>query len=456
MNGQRHTGGALVVTGGRPLGGRVEVPGTKHGTVLAFAAAVASGARLTLRDVPALTDRHVLTEIVRGLGGSVTGQGSRIEVDGAITSDDIPRELARLVHGSLYMLPAVLANRGSVVFHGAGGDGFGRYDRGLARPVQQVLDVMAEFGARSEWCADGTLRVDMPEPKPATVDILRWSTDPVLPEGPRVSGASKTALLMAAASPGTSIILHPHAREAQHELISMLRALGVHIEQRDACWLVTGGAFLPAAEHRLMPCPVEFSTWQAIAALTGAEFTAVCADTSRLIAAVHRELDFLAGLHMRPEITPTRIRFGPADAAFTGRRLVAESTGISTDITPLLALILNGATSESTVADRIWGERFDYAAQLNRLGADMSVHDGELTVNPAVLRPTDEPLAPSDTRSAAVCVAAALTVPGRTVVGGLNHLDRGYGEFAARLRAVGADIEVVGAETTPSPASVAS
>lgn len=457
VNGAR-PGGGLVIEGGRPLGGEIQVPGTKHGMVLAFAAAVAAGARLTLRDVPAIADRFVLSDIVRHLGGSVSeivaGDDSAVEVDGAVTAEEVPRELARRVHGSLYMLPAVLVNRGAVVFHGAGGDGFGRFERGLARPVQHMVDVMAEFGARGQWRADGSLRVEASRLTPARLNILRWSTDPAVPEGPMVSGASKTALLMAAATPGTSIILHPHAREAQHELIAVLRALGVHIEQRDSCWLVTGGEFRSAAEHRLMPCPVEFATWQAIAAVTGAEFTATCADTARLVAAVHRELEFLAGLRIQPEITPTGIVFRPADGAFPGRRLVAESTGISTDITPLLALVLNGATSESTVGDRIWGDRFDYAAQLGGLGADMTVRDGELRIVPAALRPATRPLTPTDTRSAAVCVAAALTVPGRTVVYGLEHLDRGYGSFAARLRAVGADVAVLGADATDPVAEV--
>lgn len=440
---QRVAERVAVVDGGRKLSGTVTIPGTKHGSVLAFAAAVTSGASLTLRDLPSLTDRQVLSEILERLGGAVTGTGSTVTVRGTITADEIPRDLAKRVHGSLYLLPAVLANRGSVTFHGAGGDGFGRFERGLSRPFQHMLDVMAEFGARWHWRDDGALRVSAARLCPARIDILRWSTDPVLPEGPAVSGASKAALLMAAATPGTSIILHPHAREAQHELISMLRALGTHIEQRDACWLVTGGTFRSAATHRMMPCPVEFATWQAIAAVTRSELTATCGDTARLISAVHRELEFLARLGIEPTFTEDQVTLRPARADYSGQRLIAESTGMSTDITPLLALMLNDAISESTVEDRIWGNRFDYARQLNRLGARMRVSGQKLTLTPARLRASTESLAPADTRSAAVCVAAALTVTGRTVVGGLEHLDRGYSNFAEQLRGLGAEIAVV-------------
>ncbi|WP_062980539.1 hypothetical protein [Nocardia anaemiae] len=432
---------ALRIVGGNQLRGTVDLPGTKHGTVLAFAAAIATGATLTLLDAPAITDRFALTEIVRALGGSVTTTDAGLVVDGAITADTVPAEFARRIHGSLYMLPAVVANRGAVTFPGAGGDGLGRFERGLARPMRHMLEVMEAFGARWEWSSDGTVRVRADRLVPATVDLRRWSTDPTSPEGPHVSGASKTALLMAAVAPGTSIVLHPHSREAQHELISILRKLGIEIEQRDACWVVTGATAGTAASHRLMPCPVEFATWQVIAAVTNSTIVARCAETPRLFSAVHRELDFLGGLGIRPSVSPTSVALATANGPYLGRDLVAASTGISTDITPLLALVLNGATSRSTVRDLIWGHRFDYAEQLNRLGAQMTVHDGRLEVNPVPLRPTSQRLTPADTRSAAVCVAAAMSVRGCTVVEGVNHLDRGYGGLVERLCSLGAEVD---------------
>ncbi|MFR9770774.1 hypothetical protein [Nocardia sp. SC052] len=434
---------ALRIVGGNRLRGTVDLPGTKHGTVLGFAAAIATGATLSLLDAPAITDRFALAEIVGALGGSVTTSDAGIVVDGAITTDRVPAEYARRIHGSLYMLPAVVANRGSVTFPGAGGDRFGRFERGLARPMRHMLEVMEAFGAQAEWTNDGVVRVRAPRLVPATVDLRRWSTDPAVPEGPHVSGASKTALLMAAAARGTSIILHPHSREAQHELISILRKLGIEIEQRDACWVVTGATARSTATHRLMTCPVEFATWQVIAAVTNSTIVARCAETARLFSAVHRELEFLDGLGIRPSVSETSVTLAPPSGPYAGRSLVAASTGISTDITPLLALLLNGATSRSTVRDLIWGHRFDYAEQLNRLGARMTVHDGRLHVDPVPLRPTAQRLMPEDTRSTAVCVAAAMSLPGCTLVGGVNHLDRGYGNLVARLRSLGAEVEQV-------------
>ncbi|MER6605361.1 hypothetical protein ABT282_05490 [Streptomyces sp. NPDC000927] len=438
--GGRPETGNVFVTGGRPLGGRVSVPGNKHGMVLGFAAAVALGAELTLDNAPRLTERRALGAAVTGLGGSVSGTGTRLRIDGRITGTELPPASTRAIHGSLYLLPAVLAQRGQVEFHGSGGDGLGRFEWGLARPLKHMLEVMESFGARWEW-RDGLLRITASRLRPATVDILRWSDDDRRPAGPHVSGATKTALLMAAAAPGTSLIHNPHEKEAQHELASMLRRFGVEVEQRDASWLVRGGTAGPSAEYGLMSDPAEVVTWTSFAAMTGSTLTLDCGETSRTHAALHRELRFLKLLGTEPEFGTESITVRPANGPYDGAELVAESTGISTDTTPLLAMLLLRATGSSTVEDRVWPGRFGYAEHLRRMGARMEVVGHRLLVAPSTLHPAREPLAPEDTRAAAVCLGAALATPGDTVVGGLAHLDRGYQELVPRLVGLGARIE---------------
>jgi UDP-N-acetylglucosamine 1-carboxyvinyltransferase len=442
VDGESRRDGKVIIRGGKRLHGRVAIPGTKHGSVMAFAATVAAAGKLVLDNVPLLTDRFVLSDIIRSLGGDVHSSGSRVVIRGSVSSAELPPSLTQRVHGSVYLLPAVLAQHGSVIFSGAGGDGFGNFDHGLSRPIQHMLEIAAEFGAQWRWLSNTTVRLSAERLRPTKLNLLRWSTNQRLPEGPYVSGASKTALLLAAAAEGTSVILHPHAREAQHELILVLRRLGIDIEQRDACWIVRGGTFSSSADYRLMPCPVEFATWQTISCVTDSELFAEFDGVAQLISAVHRELDFLSDLGIEPQFCKEGAHLRPAAQPYNGRNLVAEATGISTDITPLLSLILNGATSSSEIRDRVWGERFGYAEELNRLGARMSVRDGRLIVIPSGLRSSPHPLRPADTRAAAVCVAAALAVEGETSVHGLPHLERGYGRLADRLRLLGADLRV--------------
>jgi UDP-N-acetylglucosamine 1-carboxyvinyltransferase len=433
--------GDVLVTGGRELSGRVPVPGNKHSMVLGFAAAVALGTTLTLENVPRLTERDALAAVLTGLGGSVTATGSRLQIDGRVTASRMPPDSARRVHGSLYLLPALVAQRGHVEFHGSGGDGLGRFDWGMARPLRHMLEVMEHFGARWAW-RDGVLHARADRLRPATVDILQWSDDRQRPAGPHVSGATKTALLMAAAAPGTSLVRNPHEKEAQHELASMLRRLGIEVEQRDASWLVHGGTAHAHAEYDLMSDPAEVATWASYAAMTGSTLTLDCGETARVHAALHRELRFLKLLDIEPEFGVQDITVRPANGPYEGAELVAESTGISTDIAPLLAMLLLRATRPSTVEDRVWAGRFGYAEQLRRhMGAGMEVAGTRLLVTPSTLHSARGPLAPNDTRAAAVCLGAALATPGSTLVGGIAHLDRGYQELVPRLVALGARIE---------------
>ena len=438
---------ALVIDGGRPLSGTVDVQGNKHGMVLGYAAAVAIGADLLLDGVPAVSECSVLSQLIGALGGSADCSGGTVALRGQISAGAVPAELSRAIHGSTYRVPAIVAQRGDVRFAGSGGDSLGRFDHGAGRPMSHTLEVMACFGARWTFPSATELHVTCPRLCPAEVDIGRWSADRRRPAGPLVSGATKTAVLMAAAAPGTSVIHNPHAREAEHELIAMLRHLGTDIEQRDGCWIVRGGRCGGRARYRLMPDPADLITWQAICVMTGSSLVLRCAETARVGAALGPERRFLAELGVVPHFGDGSVELHPAAGPFPGAALVAESTGVSTDTAPLLAAMLLRATSPSVVTDRVWRGRFGYAEQLNRLNARCRVDDDSVLIHPSHLQPSARPLTPADTRSAAVCLVAALSVPGRTAITGIEHLQRGYERLVPRLTAAGASIDV--AELAP-------
>jgi UDP-N-acetylglucosamine 1-carboxyvinyltransferase len=305
-----------------------------------------------------------------------------------------------------------------------------------------MLEVMTHFGARWTFPSATDLHVTCPRLRPADVDIARWSLDHRRPEGPYVSGATKTALLMAAAADGTSIIYNPLAREAEHELIAMLRRLGTDIEQRDGCWIVRGGRFGGHARYRLMPDPADLITWQAICVLTGSSLVLRCEETARVGAALRPERRFLAELGVVPRFGKEHVQLTPGTRPFPGVTLVAESAGVSTDAAPLLAVMLLRGTSPSIVTDRVWRTRFGYAKHLNRLNARCQINDDSLVIHPSVLQPSGQPLTPADTRSGAACLVAALAVPGQTTITGVEHLRRGYELLVDRLRSVGASVAV--------------
>ena len=94
----------------------------------------------------------------------------------------------------------------------------------------------------------------------------------------------------------------------------------------------------------------------------------------------------------------------------------------------------------AVVTETIFENRFMHVNELVRLGARIEV-DGHTAVVHGVPRLSGADVMATDLRASASLVIAGLVADGETVVDRIYHLDRGYDQMEAKLRAVGADIE---------------
>jgi UDP-N-acetylglucosamine 1-carboxyvinyltransferase len=427
----------LSITGGKQLEGTLSVAGNKHAMVLAVAAAVTRQTELELLNVPDVAETRVLVELTRALGLQVASDYPVLRVGGRARRPELDVS-TRLIHGSSYLLPAVLAALGEVVFPGAGGDRLGHFEWGLSRPLSHMLEVMEEFGAT--WTrSDGVVTAKCASLHGAELDILRWSSDPGLLNGPRVSGATKTATLMAAVADGETIIHNPHVQWATTELLQILAAMGCQVQADPLRWVISPGKSLGVVRHTLEPDPAEAVFWQAVSAMTGSQLSVGVGDVAGLQSNLHHEFTLLDGLGLLPRFhggTMTTVIPG----AYRGVDLVAQSTGISTDVLPALVCMAFHATSPSTATDLVWPGRFQYAGELAKLGLASELRDNVLHINPSRSTPTRKWLTARDTRGAACCVLCALATPGETRIDSAHHVYRGYDRILVKLRAVGAEV----------------
>jgi UDP-N-acetylglucosamine 1-carboxyvinyltransferase len=113
---------------------------------------------------------------------------------------------------------------------------------------------------------------------------------------------------------------------------------------------------------------------------------------------------------------------------------------IPTDVQAQLTVLAAVTGGVSMIGDGVFGERFGHIAELQRLGASISVHRGAVIVKP-VETLIGAAVKASDLRASAALVLAGLTARGTTVIRGLNHLGRGYEKLDAKLRSLGADVQ---------------
>lgn len=259
---------ALDVVGGRPLSGEIPITGLKHSVIAVVAASVLVPGWVQFDNVPDTEETSVLVAIVRAMGGEARYEEGRLRIrTDNLRGARVPAHLWRTIHGSLYLMPTLLARFGHVELGPAGGDQIGDPARGRARPVEHMLRVLERFGAVFE--RDGPLiRGRCPRFGPAVVDIADFSDFGHRACGPLVSGATKTALLAAMASEGTTVIRNPHDKECEADLAAFMESCGYKIERDQNEWWITPGPFSSPPPHTIVSDPGEIMTFVAAAVHT--------------------------------------------------------------------------------------------------------------------------------------------------------------------------------------------
>ena len=114
--------------------------------------------------------------------------------------------------------------------------------------------------------------------------------------------------------------------------------------------------------------------------------------------------------------------------------------GFPTDLQAPFMALLATAQGTSVITEKIYENRMQHVAELQRMGAAIRVQ-GNAAVVEGVPSLSGAPVNGTDLRASAAMVLAGLVAKGRTQVSGLNHLDRGYAGIEAKLTASGAKLE---------------
>ena len=113
--------------------------------------------------------------------------------------------------------------------------------------------------------------------------------------------------------------------------------------------------------------------------------------------------------------------------------------GFPTDLQAQFMLLCALGEGLSVVTENVFENRFMFAAELMRMGANIDLEDHH-----AVIRGVDglqgAPVSATDLRAGAALVLAGIVAEGYTTVHGIGHIDRGYEDYVGKLRALGADV----------------
>jgi UDP-N-acetylglucosamine 1-carboxyvinyltransferase len=250
--------------------------------------------------------------------------------------------------------------------------------------------------------------------------------------------ATDTLLMAAVLAKGTTIIENAAREPEVADLAAFLNRMGARVTGAGTSTIeVEGVDSLTAVEHTVIPDRIEAATWVAAVGIAGGEITIEGARADHMDMIIQKMADM--GVRVSPSSTGLW-------ASFSGRlRGVDVATlpypGIATDYKPLLVAMLALADGVSIVTENIFRDnRFAYVSELVRMGADIRT-EGHHAVIRGVPRLSGAPVRAHDVRAGVAVLLAGLAADGQTEVSDAFHVDRGYEDFAGKLRSLGGDIE---------------
>ncbi len=349
---------------------------------------------------------------------------------------------SRQIHGALYLLAPLLARLGRADLGNSGGCQIGDSASAGARPVNHIVSVLQAFGASCRQ-TDGRMYLTLPTGRFRGTRINIRDYYGLQIPGPLTSGATQTAILAAATAEGVSEIANPYRKPDVTELLAFLSSAGVAIQYDNKLITIQGaGGPIKPTTFSIVSDVMEIFTFATCAAYldTPLRLTNVTPRARQglvceieLLEALGIQLTWGASDVLARQIAPSR---GGLDIHVTNRSIYSDNH-------PFFTLLLCLAREPSRIREEVWVERFDYARQLAKLGARLTVRNAEVFIEPGRPSKGGECVVGNDLRSAAVLLVTALGIRGQTTVRGAEHLARGYEDLVGKLRRLGASIDVV-------------
>ena len=117
-----------------------------------------------------------------------------------------------------------------------------------------------------------------------------------------------------------------------------------------------------------------------------------------------------------------------------------EFPGIPTDLQAQLMVLMCKADGKSSITENIFENRFMHVAELNRMGAKITIEGNKAIVKGNIKFKAAEIMA-TDLRASVSLILAALSADGESIINRIYHLDRGYSQIEKKLKKIGAKIK---------------
>jgi UDP-N-acetylglucosamine 1-carboxyvinyltransferase len=426
----------FVIDGGTALSGTIVPAGNKNGALPILAASVLTEDEVVVRNVPKIKDVAAMLALLEGLGVRMTWLS---EHDVALCAADVPndavidRKLSERIRASFLLAGPLLARFGHARMPPPGGDVIGR------RRLDPHLDAFAALGATVEHARD----IELNAPGGLRAGDVFMDEPSVM--------ATENALLAAARTPGSTVIGNAACEPHVQDLARMLVKMGADIQGIGSNVLtVNGAAGLHGCDHTIGPDHIEIGSFMALAGVTGGELRIrdTIPNDLRMIRLVFDRLGLRSELDGNDVLVPGGQQL--IIARDVGEHKIKIQDGpwpaFPADLTSIAVALATQSAGSALIHEWMFENRMIFTDKLVLMGADITLCDPHRVIITGPSRLRGERVESPDIRAGMAMLIAALCAEGRSEIGNIRQIDRGYERIDERLRDLGARIERVATE----------
>jgi UDP-N-acetylglucosamine 1-carboxyvinyltransferase len=411
----------IIIHGGKPLQGSVNIGGAKNSVLKIMAAALLSREVSVLRNVPHLTDVYMMSKIIENLGAKVKFANNELEIDARnLTDFEAPYEMVSQLRASFVVLGPLLARMGQAKVSLPGGCAIGErridlHERGLKLMGAEVRQEHGYVFAQGKLT--GT-RIYLDRPS---------------------NGATENIMMAAALAEGQTIIENAAQDPEITNLGDFINAMGGKVQGAGTYQIIIDGVRpeeMHGAVFDTIPDRLEAGTFMLAVMATTGEITIENVNPHQLYSLISKMTEMGAEVSI---YAPNTIKVIARDRARPTDVTTLPYPAFPTDLQAPIMSVLATADGTSIVTETIYENRFMQAGEMRRMGADISLK-GNVAVVKGVPRLMGAEVKSSDLRAAASLVIAGLGADGITEVSQLRHLDRGYEHLEEKFKGLGANI----------------
>ena len=432
------------IRGGKELSGEITVNTSKNAAVALLCAALLNEGKTVLHRVARIEEVFRIIEVLESVGVKCHWQNRHRDLEiispRELKLDEMDIEAARRTRSIIMFLGPLLHKFKNFRIPYAGGCSLG------TRTVEPHLKALESFGLKVDATKNsGFYEVEIDQ------KILHARDDRYIILTERGDTVTENVLMAAALCPGKTTIVGASPNYMVQDVCFFLEKLGVKISGIGTTTLTVYGRSKidNDFEYAISEDPIEAMSFIAAALVTNSEITLLRAPIEFL----EIELEVLKNMHAEFEKTPEYFsnngRTRLVDLVIKKSHLVAPIDkihpmpfpGLNIDNLPFFSVIAAVAEGRTLIHDWVFENRAVYTTELSNLNAKVELLDAHRVCveGPTNWRPA-ELVAPQALRPAVVVLIAMLAAPGTSILRNTYSISRGYQDFAARLRHLGADI----------------